>query len=168
VQVTAVAEEGWSFAEWSGDLSGSTNPTSVVMDGPRSITATFTEDPLPPCSSEPFVDVPVSHPFCAEIQWMADNAISMGYSDGTYRPGTDVTRQAMSAFMYRLAGEPPGPFPDPGFSDVSPSHHFFEEISWMAHAGVTTGYSDGTYRPGTDVTRQAMSAFMYRLSPLLP
>jgi hypothetical protein len=28
--------------------------------------------------------------------------ISTGFSDGTYRPTADVTRQAMSAFLYRL------------------------------------------------------------------
>lgn len=50
-----------------------------------------------------FSDVPTTHPFFDEIEWMADRGISTGYADGTYRPSADVTRQAMSAFMYRLA-----------------------------------------------------------------
>ena len=33
---------------------------------------------------------------------MADNGISTGFPDNTYRPAVDVTRQAMSAFLYRL------------------------------------------------------------------
>lgn len=48
------------------------------------------------------------------------------------------------------------------FSDVSNTHPFHDEIGAIADAGITTGYDDGTYRPGTDVTRQAMAAFMER------
>jgi hypothetical protein len=33
---------------------------------------------------------------------MADYGISEGYEDGTFRPSAVVTRQAMSAFLYRL------------------------------------------------------------------
>ncbi|MFC1966979.1 right-handed parallel beta-helix repeat-containing protein, partial [Chloroflexota bacterium] len=44
VQVTAAPATGWSFSGWSGDLSGSTNPATVTMDGNKTITATFTEN----------------------------------------------------------------------------------------------------------------------------
>lgn len=49
------------------------------------------------------------------------------------------------------------------FSDVAPSHPFYDEITWMEATGISTGYGDGTYRPAEPVTRQAMSAFMARL-----
>jgi len=110
-----------------------------------------------------FVDVCTNNPFFDEIEWMADEGISDGYSDGTYRPTGVVTRQSMSAFMYRLAGSPGGSFPDPGFTDVLPTHPFHREISWMASSGVTTGYPDGSFKPLAHVTREAMSAFMFRL-----
>ena len=59
---------------------------------------------LPACSSEPFNDVPTSHPFCKEIKWMKDEGISTGFDGGTlYKPADNVTRQAMSAFIYRTA-----------------------------------------------------------------
>jgi hypothetical protein len=48
-----------------------------------------------------FSDVPESHPFHEDIEWMNATGISEGYEDGTYRPGAPVTRQAMSAFMHR-------------------------------------------------------------------
>jgi hypothetical protein len=37
---------------------------------------------------------------------MAAEQISEGYEDGTYRPSLPVSRQAMSAFMHRLADGP--------------------------------------------------------------
>ena len=42
VDLTATADPGWTFTEWSGDASGSTNPLQVTMDGNKNITATFT------------------------------------------------------------------------------------------------------------------------------
>ena len=41
VSVSATASSGYNFTGWSGDLSGSTNPTSLTMNGPKSVTATF-------------------------------------------------------------------------------------------------------------------------------
>lgn len=41
VQLTAVPAVGWSFAGWSGDLSGTANPATVTMTKNTVITATF-------------------------------------------------------------------------------------------------------------------------------
>ena len=48
------------------------------------------------------------------------------------------------------------------YSDVVSDHTFDFEISWLVDTGITTGYSDGTFRPGTDVTRGSMAASLYR------
>ncbi|MFO7677698.1 MAG: Ig-like domain-containing protein, partial [Thermoplasmatota archaeon] len=42
VQLTAISDPGWSFSQWSGDLSGSTNPITITMTGDKTVTATFT------------------------------------------------------------------------------------------------------------------------------
>jgi uncharacterized repeat protein (TIGR02543 family) len=42
VQLTAVANPGWTFSSWSGDLSGPTNPINITMDGDKNVTAKFT------------------------------------------------------------------------------------------------------------------------------
>ncbi|AFK05956.1 hypothetical protein Theba_0222 [Mesotoga prima MesG1.Ag.4.2] len=43
VQLTANPDSGWNFDSWSGDLTGSTNPVNITMDGNKSITANFSE-----------------------------------------------------------------------------------------------------------------------------
>ncbi len=43
VQLTATSDPGWSFNHWGGDLSGSTNPTTIAMTGNKAVTATFTQ-----------------------------------------------------------------------------------------------------------------------------
>jgi hypothetical protein len=43
VQLTASPGTGWSFSAWSGAVTGSTNPVSVVMDANKTVTATFVD-----------------------------------------------------------------------------------------------------------------------------
>jgi uncharacterized repeat protein (TIGR02543 family) len=43
VQLTAAPDLGWSFSQWSGDLSGTTNPTTIAMTSNKAVTATFTQ-----------------------------------------------------------------------------------------------------------------------------
>lgn len=54
-----------------------------------------------------FTDVGPTHPFATEIEWLVANDVSTGYPDWTFRPNEPVTRQAMAAFLYRLAGADP-------------------------------------------------------------
>jgi hypothetical protein len=121
----------------------------------------------PDWQESPFVDVPVTHQFYREISWLAYRGISTGYDrgDGTkeFRPGSPIARDAMAAFLFRshldLGYEPPA---DSRFADVSTTNQFYKEISWLAERGITTGYSDGTFRPSAFVNRDAMAAFLYR------
>jgi len=45
VSILASANAGYSFADWSGDLTGPANPTFITMNGPRSATANFAASP---------------------------------------------------------------------------------------------------------------------------
>jgi uncharacterized repeat protein (TIGR02543 family) len=44
VELTAVSSTGWSFDHWDGDLSGSANPTTILINGDKTVTATFTQN----------------------------------------------------------------------------------------------------------------------------
>lgn len=112
-----------------------------------------------------FTDVPTTHPFHSEILWLADQGITRGYADGTFRPSDAVARDAMAAFLYRMQGSPD--FTPPAtspFSDVPTTYKFYKEVTWLANTGVTTGYADGTFRPADPVNRDAMAAYLYRIS----
>jgi hypothetical protein len=119
-------------------------------------------EPPAPIDAPTFSDVGADHPFGEAIAWLAHSGITTGYDDGTYRPTAPVTRQAAAAMFHRRAGEPPAPVDAPTFSDVGADHPFAEAIAWLAHSGITTGYDDGTFRPGAAVARQALAAFFQR------
>ncbi|UCE29010.1 MAG: VWA domain-containing protein [Candidatus Bathyarchaeota archaeon] len=46
VELVVVADPGWTFSEWSGDLAGSATPGSIILDGNKTVTALFTEDQI--------------------------------------------------------------------------------------------------------------------------
>ncbi|MEM1563025.1 MAG: DUF2341 domain-containing protein [Candidatus Bathyarchaeia archaeon] len=43
VKLTAVPNVGWSFSNWTGDLTGNQNPTTIIMNGNKKVTAVFTQ-----------------------------------------------------------------------------------------------------------------------------
>lgn len=130
---------------------------------------TTTSAPTTPIQDPPpaFKDVPTGALFATEIQWMSDQGISTGWPDKTFRPLLSVNRDAMAAFMYRLAGSPSFTPPTSSpFIDVQPETQFYKEITWLASKGISTGWTEAdgskTFRPIQTVNRDAMAAFMYR------
>ena len=51
-----------------------------------------------------FPDVPTGHPHFRNIEALAASGITVGYSDGTYRPDNSVTRAEMATFLSRALG----------------------------------------------------------------
>jgi len=44
VSLTAVADTGYTFGNWSGSVTGTANPISITMDGNKSVTANYTQN----------------------------------------------------------------------------------------------------------------------------
>jgi hypothetical protein len=149
-----------------------TTPTSETGTPQTTATPTsLTNTPTPqtiatatPCAIQ-FTDVPQDHTFYAFIRCLACRGIISGYSDGTFKPGNDVTRGQLSKIVANAAG-----FIEPvsgqTFTDVPPSHTFYEFIERMADRGIVGGYSDPAvcapdgvpcFKPGNNATRGHIS-----------
>jgi len=117
-------------------------------------------------SAVPLSDV-ASNQYQVQIQWLADRGITTGWPDGTFRPLWSVNRDAMAAFLYRLAGQPDFQAPPVSpFKDVPTTDQFYKEITWAHSQGITTGWTEAdgtrTFRPLQAINRDAIAAFMYR------
>jgi|GEM_PF-3328726 len=88
VTLSASPAAGWSFDHWSGDVSGTANPTTVTMDADRSVTAQFVQAT---CSLEAAVD-PVG-----------SGSVAADPAEGIYPWGTQVTLTAVPAKGYVFA-----------------------------------------------------------------
>lgn len=90
-----------------------------------------------------FTDVPASHAFYGDISWVAARGYMGGYSNGTFRPSANTTRQALWMVLARIDGASP--------SDMSAAR------DWA----VGNSVSDGS-NPGGAMTRQQMVTMLYR------
>ncbi len=89
-----------------GYLDGGFHPTAKIT---RQAMAAFIyrlsnpgkADPI--CTGRPYDDVPVSSTFCGDIRWLKAQHITKGYLDGGFHPTAKITRQAMAAFLHRMA-----------------------------------------------------------------
>ncbi|MBW3578476.1 MAG: DUF1349 domain-containing protein [Actinobacteria bacterium] len=101
VQLTAVADSGWRFDGWSGDLTGSANPQALVMDADKSVTATFSADTAPPVISAVAVSTTDTS---ATVTWTTDepatSAVAHGpttaYENGTVSDATLTTTHSIT------------------------------------------------------------------------
>ncbi len=162
----------WDTGLTTGNLNGSARPNYLPLDDvSRQSMAAFLyrleRTAFTPPTTASFVDVPVGHPFFAAIEWMRSAGLTNGYNDPeglAFHPGEAVSRQAMAAFLHRLA--PGGTAPTTAtFTDVPVGSPFFADIEWMRSEAITNGYADPgglAFHPLESVSRQAMAAFLHR------
>ncbi len=104
-----------------------------------------------------------SNPYYTAIYWAAGKGITKGYSDGTFGINKSCTRGEAVMFIWRMAGQPaPKSASKSPFKDVPTSHTFYKAILWASQKGITTGYSDKTFRPKDTCTRGQIMTFIWR------
>lgn len=166
-----MSSEGISTG-WDGALGAEYRPRQPVT---RDAMAAFLyryqgADHAEPASPT-FIDVTAeSSDFYVQIEWLAANGYTQGWKTPAgleYRPLRAIGRDAMAAFLFRVAApdgyEPPA---TSYFVDVTPTNsEFYTEISWMYEQGISTGWETSKgreYRPLNPVTRDAMASFLFR------
>ncbi len=77
VEITAIPDEGWEFAGWSGDLEGMDNPLTVTISNNTEVFASFERQALSP------LPVPVNAPLTLMIMAL----LLMGIGLGRHRKG---------------------------------------------------------------------------------
>lgn len=111
------------------------------------------------------------------VFWLSGSGVTAGYNDGSFRPYAQVARCDMAAFLRRLArglnvGDAATWQPSASdwvrFSDVNRNTPHAEDVLWLAHAGISTGFPNGTFAPYANVTRCDMAAFLRRLAAMSP
>ena len=137
------------------------NGTATQVNGKVSFTPGGTR-------TKHFVDVPDNLIFAHEINTLADLGVIRGWPDRTFRPQISVWRDAVIAYMYRIAKEPSYTAPRTSpFLDVDRSQPFYKEICWAHSTGLTTGWKvrgGWEFRPYQPILRDAMAAFLFRAS----
>jgi len=87
VRLTAEPEEGWRFDHWRGDLEGSENPATLVIDEEKEVTAVFEE---------------LRYQLSTGTRPGIGGSVDRSPDRESYRHGEEVTLEADATFGYRF------------------------------------------------------------------
>ena len=88
-----------------------------------------------------------------------------GYTDGTVRPESNITRAEVATIFYRLMTDVyrAANWSDTNdFSDVNAGDWFNNAVSTCTKAGIVSGYSNGTFAPNQAITRAEFATIAAR------
>lgn len=88
VTLTAVPEAGWTFAGWSGDATGSDNPTTITISGRHRVTATFEAEET----------------FALTVNVVGEGTVTSDPNLTSYPPGSTVTLTANPGAGWTFGG----------------------------------------------------------------
>jgi len=90
VTLTAVANSGYVFSSWSGDLSGTQNPATITMDSNKVVTANFTLSG----------GGGTTYTLSVNVSPTGSGVVYLDPSGGVYTAGTQVTLTAVANSGY--------------------------------------------------------------------
>jgi len=161
----------WDFGD--GQSSTDQNPAHLYqMPGTYTVTLSIGTGSGPASRTKPvyiaagFTDVPVDFWAYEEIMVCLSEGIVKGYPDGTFRPNTEIARDAVAVYLARALAEgdanvPAGP-DVASFGDVPTSYWAYKYIEYAKALNITLGYPDGLFHPTNLVTRADMAVFLAR------
>ena len=157
--------EHWDGVEWrvvAGDRSTGNYLRAVSADDEGNVWTVGSTTVVDPmfmhyAGGITFSDVYISDYFHAAVNHLYCNGAISGYNDGTFRPASSATRGQLLKIMVLAEGWPIYTPATPTFTDVSAGHPFYGYIETAFQRGIVSGYDDGTFRPGNDVTRGQVS-----------
>ena len=129
-----------------------TKPETTDKPEEEDITA-----PLP----QTFTDVPGSHWASAYIEKAASMGLIRGYSDGSFRPGNQVTRAQFVTMLWRMAGSPESSGKTPFTDIVGINAEFRSAIAWAYEQGYINGRTATTFAPSDPLSRQAAMKVLF-------
>ncbi len=96
VTLTAVPNTGYSFTSWSGDLTGSTNPATIIIDANKSITVNFTDSQAPTIPTNLTATAASSTQINLSWSVSTDNVGVTGYK--VYRGSSQIATSATNSY----------------------------------------------------------------------
>lgn len=92
--------------------------------------------------------------------YVYDKGIMTGMTPTTFGPAEKLSPAQFATILYRMSGEA-GEYKQI-FPDVNEGDWFGIPVAWANQAGVITGYQNGYFGPGDDITREQLAVMLYR------
>lgn len=141
----------------SGEPVVPPTPTTPVTPGKPTTPA----KPDQPAATLPFTDVRRGDWFYDDVHYVYEKGIMTGTSAALFSPNAKLTRGMIVTILYRMENSP-AVSAAPGFTDVKAGEWYSAAVAWAAANGIVTGYSETMFGPNDPVTREQLSAILYR------
>lgn len=109
-----------------------------------------------------FSDVEPGHWATGYIATAIEQGLVSGFPDNTFRPNAMATRGQLAKILVKVKGYSTAGINSKTFKDVGSGYWGYEYVEAAAKNGLISGYSDGTFRPGAQITRAEAAALIYR------
>lgn len=93
----------------------------------------------------------------------------IGYTDGTIRPGNNISRAEVATIFFRLLTDEAREQYNKtttSYSDIKDGAWCCRAVATLTNAGVINGYTDGTFRPNASITRAELATIIARFAKL--
>lgn len=114
--------------------------------------------------AHPFQDVPKDHWANEGVQYVYEEGLMDGVDTTVFHPSGTLTRAMFVTILGRLDGVPESKEAKSDFSDVESGQWYTSYVEWAAQEGIVNGYGNNRFGPDDPVTREQMSAILYRYS----
>ena len=118
--------------------------------------------PEPTNTTNTFKDVPNGKYYTKAVLWAAEQGITTGYKDGTFRPDDECTRGQVVTFLWRAKGQPAPASTSNPFKDVPAGKYYTTAVLWALENNITKGRTSTTFGPDDSCTRGHVVTFLYR------
>ena len=119
---------------------------------------------IPASAAGSFADVsPTRDIWCyTQVMQASEAGLMNGYGSSLFGKNDPITRGQMVQILYNYYGEDCGT--NSGFSDVPSSVWYAKAVTWASKKGVVSGYSNGTFGPDNQLTREQMVTILYNVA----
>ncbi|WP_159427378.1 S-layer homology domain-containing protein [Massilioclostridium coli] len=109
----------------------------------------------------PYYDVSYSDWFFNAARFNYDRGIITGMNETTFGPSVSMTRDHIVTMLYRMDGKPSVSY-SPIYPDVPAGDFYTDAVMWGHQTGVATGYDNGYFGIGDEITREQTVTMLYR------
>ncbi len=111
-----------------------------------------------------YPDVCGTNWFYSAVKYVSNAGYMKGYSNGYFGPADALQRQDFVVTLARIAGVDLTEYEDAecGLTDVNKGTYYYSAICWAVEQGIITGYENGKFGVGDQITREQIATILYR------
>jgi uncharacterized repeat protein (TIGR02543 family) len=95
------------------------------------------------------------------IEYVVDKGLFKGTTNTLFSPNENMSRAMLVTVLWRMDGET-SVSEDNLFTDIVKGAYYEDAVNWAVKNNIVKGYSDQTFGPNDNITREQTAAILYR------